>query len=353
MENKTVKELREIAKEREMKHYCKMRKADLMRALQPVVVRPVPAPRPMVQKPVPAPRPAPRPVPAHDTRVRIVPSTRVRLFPSTRVRIVSRPIPVVQRPVPAPRPAPRPVPAQRPVPAPRPITSLTSAARSVSSYVVDRYNDIVHWIEPYIPEAVKKKVSDTGIEINKKNRVSQIVRIQNSEPATSVVKKTPTEPESSVVKPATSVVKPIQLKIEFKLVNQAIKKSTRQFLYEVRNEERDVSSFLNRAKEGPIKILRENRNNKVHIVLTCQMECASMLTGEVITRIVPFRSNTGILLEATELEKFHNRAKEVILENMIKYNKMGSNCLFSAIVKMDINMIDYNPLRQGLISLLI
>ena len=72
----------------------------------------------------------------------------------------------------APRPVPAPRPAPRPVPAPRPNASLTSAARSVASYVANRYNDIVHWIKPYVPEMVKKKVNDTGIEINKKNRIS-------------------------------------------------------------------------------------------------------------------------------------------------------------------------------------
>ena len=41
-----------------------MRKADLMRAMQPVVVRPVPAPTLVAgfARPVSAPRPAPRPV---------------------------------------------------------------------------------------------------------------------------------------------------------------------------------------------------------------------------------------------------------------------------------------------------
>ena len=151
------------------------------------------------------------------------------------------------------------------------------------------------------------------------------------------MEKTPTEPESSVVKP-------IQHKIEFKLVKHAVDRVTRQFSYEVEGEERDASSFLNRAREGAIKILRENRNKKVYIVLTCEMECASILTEEVITRIVPFSSNSGIVLESTDLEKFYNQAKEAILENMIKYNKMGSNCVVSAIVKMDINMIDYNPI---------
>ena len=35
MENKTVKELKEIAKERKIKYYYKLKREDLVRALQP------------------------------------------------------------------------------------------------------------------------------------------------------------------------------------------------------------------------------------------------------------------------------------------------------------------------------
>ena len=190
---------------------------------------------------------------------------------------------------------------------------------------------------------VKKKVRDIGIEINKKVESIKTFVFKT-------VEKTPTESAPRSVKdPSINaiVVKPIQHKIEFKLVKHAVNRVARQFLYEVGNEERDVSSFLNRAREGAIKILRENRNKKVYDVLTSEMECASILAEEVITRIVNFSSNSGIVLEPTDLGKFYNRAKETIMENMIKYNKMGSNCAVSAIVKMDINMIDYNPISAG------
>ena len=47
MENKTVKELKEIAKERKIKYYYKLKKEDLVRALEPIIQRPIPAPRPV------------------------------------------------------------------------------------------------------------------------------------------------------------------------------------------------------------------------------------------------------------------------------------------------------------------
>ena len=277
MENKTVKELREIAKERKIKYYYKLRREDLMRTLQPVVQRPVPAPRPARS-------------------------------------ILDEPIPSS---------------ASSPVLSPEPagfFSTLTRAARSVVSYVANRYNDIVHWIEPYVPEVVKKKVSDTGIEINKK-----------IESLKSLVFKT-------VYKNPTAVNKP---PIEFKLTNHAVKNVTRQFSYEVEGDEQDASSFLNRARDGAMKILIENKNKIVNFVLTCDMSRLSIVTGEETTRTVPFACKYKIVLEATDLGELYDTAKEEILENMSKYSSNRSNWKVSNILKMDINMINYNPLSAS------
>jgi hypothetical protein len=98
------------------------------------------------------------------------------------------------------------------------------------------------------------------------------------------------------------------------------------------------------AKDGVIKILQENKNKKAILVLTIDMESVSLTTGEEVHRIVPFSSKAGIILESTDLGEFYEKAKDEILENMEKYNKMGSNCTVSAILKMDINLIDYRPI---------
>ena len=190
MENKTVKELREITKERKIKYYYKLRREDLMRALQPVVQRPVPAPRP-----VPVPRP------------------------------------VVQRPVPAPRPVVQRAILDEPIPSSasssvltpdprRPIglfSTLAAAARSVTSYVSNTFNNLLEEIDPYIPEPIKKNVRNARDGVEKR------------------------------IKPLKDIVfgKP---PIEFKLTNYAVKNVTRQFSYEVEGDEQDASSFLNRAR---------------------------------------------------------------------------------------------------------
>ena len=73
----------------------------------------------------------------------------------------------------------------------------------------------------------------------------------------------------------------------------------------------------------------------------------SIVTGEETTRTVPFPSKYGIVLEATDLGELYNTAKEEILENMVKYSSGGSNWKVSDILKIDIKMINYIPLREG------
>ena len=52
-------------------------------------------------------------------------------------------------------------------------------------------------------------------------------------------------------------------------------------------------------------------------------------------------------MEATDLGELYDTAKEEILENMAKYSSGGSNWKVSNILKIDINMINYNPLSAS------
>ena len=96
-----------------------------------------------------------------------------------------------------------------------------------------------------------------------------------------------------------------------------------------------------------MKILSENKNKKVNFVLTCDMSRLSIVTGEETTRAVPFACKYRIVLEATDLGELNDTAKEEILENMSKYSSNESNWKVSNILKMDINMINYNPLSAS------
>ena len=311
MENKTVKELREIAKERKIKYYYKLRREDLMRALQPVVTtlvagsaRPIPAPRPVVQRPIPAPRPV----------AGVEFAKPVAGFARS---ILDEPIPSsASSPVLAPEPK-RPVPAPRPVAGSARLTStLATAARSVASCVSNTFNKLLEWIDPYVPEPIKKKVSNARDEVEK--RIKSLKSIVFGKPP-----------------------------IEFKLTDHAIKNVTQQFSHQAEGNYQDASSFLDLVRDGAIKILRENRNKKVNFILTCEMSRLSIVTGEETTRAVPFLSKYGIVLEATDLGELYDTAKEEIKENMAKYSSGGSNWKVSNILKIGINIINYSLLSAG------
>ena len=184
------------------------------------------------------------------------------------------------------------------------------------SYVSNTFNNLLEEIDPYIPEPIKKKVRNARDGVEK--RIKSLKDIVFGKPP-----------------------------IEFKLTNNAVKNVTRQFSYEVEGDEQDASSFLNRARDGAMKILRENKNKKVNFVLTCDMSRLSIVTGEETTRTVPFACKYRIVLEATDLGELYDTAKEEILENMSKYSSNGSNWKVSNILKMDINMINYNPLSAS------
>ena len=293
MENKTVKELREIAKERKIKYYYKLRREDLMRVLQPVVQRPASAPRPVpALRPIPAPHPVvQRPVPAS----RLVRSILDEPFPSSASSSVLTPDP------------------RKPIGL---FSTLAAAARSVTSYVSNTFNNLLEEIDPYIPEPIKKKVRNARDGVEK--RIKSLKDIVFGKPP-----------------------------IVFKLTKHAVKNVAKQFSYEVEGEEQDTSSFLNRARDEVLKIMRENKNKKVNFVLTCDMSRLSNVTGEETTRTLPFACKYIIVLEATDLGELYDTSKGEILENISKYSSNGSNWKVSKILKMDINMINYSPLSAS------
>ena len=273
MENLNCKELRQIAKERKIKYYYKMRKDDLVRALQPVIVtlvtgfaRPVPASRPVVQRPIPAPRPVAgfaRPV--------------VRPVPAPRPIPAARPVAGFARPVAGVEftrsilDEPIPLSASSPVLAPEPrlTSTLTTAVRSVASYVSNKFNKLLEWIDPYVPDPIKKTVSNARDGVEK--RIKSLKSIFFSKPP-----------------------------IEFQLTNHALRNIIKQFSHQAEGNQQDASVFLDLARDGAMKILRENRNKKVNFVLTCEMSRVSIVPGEETTRTVPFPSKYGIVLEATD-----------------------------------------------------
>ena len=309
MENKTVKELKEIAKERKIKYYYKLTRQDLVRALQPP--RPIPAPRSIAQSPVPAPRLVSNdlisfgPARLQNRATRVETSIIDESFQDTTNVITPRPVP-------APRPG------------------LFSRFKTTAINAVNHgFNRVLAVIDPYVPTPVKNVVR------NVKKGVGKTIKSLKG-----LVFSTPIPAPRSIAQSPIPAPRPIV----FKLTDRSLKNITRQYSYEAEGEQQDASVFLERVREGVMKILRENRNNKVNLVLTCDMSRVSIVTGDEVSRSVPFPSRYEINLESTDVGEMTNTANENILENITKYNNEGSSWRVSKILKIDINMINYTPL---------
>ncbi|XP_065667722.1 uncharacterized protein LOC136088013 [Hydra vulgaris] len=193
--------------------------------------------------------------------------------------------------------------------APSPFQPITQIRKEINKKI----NSFADWIVSYVPEPIKKVVNKKVDEL--KSTVSNLYQKYG-----------------------------IRNPIEFKLSQSAVKNVTNQFSVKGINGY-DAISFMNAAKKSAIKILKENRKSKVNIVLTCEMERTDIKTGETITTTVPFTMKSTVVLESTDLDKLYKTAKLRILENLSSFQQLRSSWRFASVKKMDINTIEYNPLK--------
>src|SRR5271155_3115189 len=64
-----------------------------------------------------------------------------------------------------------------------------------------------------------------------------------------------------------------------------------------------------------------------------------------ITAEVPFVSKTEVVLAATDVGSLYKNARDKILETMANFQMGGSNWIFKAVVRLDVNTAIYKPLR--------
>jgi len=107
----------------------------------------------------------------------------------------------------------------------------------------------------------------------------------------------------------------------------------------------DVVSFLSAVRPLVVDLLERNRRIKVSLVLTCTMERVDMKTGELTTINAPFVSRTEVCLEATDVSELYNNAMHKMKESMASFQMRGSNWRFVAVQRLDINTVDYKPLK--------
>src|ERR1043165_489146 len=107
----------------------------------------------------------------------------------------------------------------------------------------------------------------------------------------------------------------------------------------------DAVSFLNAVRPQVVGLLTKNRGTKVQFNLNCVMEKVDMKSGEVVEAGPNFKSKTEIILDATDVGELFNSDVDKIKESMASYQMQGSNWRFKSITKLDIDTVEYKPLK--------
>ena len=94
-----------------------------------------------------------------------------------------------------------------------------------------------------------------------------------------------------------------------------------------------------------LKILRENKQQKVKLILKCLMRRIDLKTGEETKTEADFHSEIEINLPGTNEKKLLNSMIEEVLENMAKFQRRGSNWRFEEILKLEPHLVEFVPLK--------
>ena len=107
----------------------------------------------------------------------------------------------------------------------------------------------------------------------------------------------------------------------------------------------DVTSFLDAVRPQVVSLLTKNRGVKVQFNLMCVMEKVDMKSGEVVEAEPNFKSKNEIILDATDVGEIYSGAVDKIKESMASYQMQGSNWRFKSVAKLDIDTVEYKPLK--------
>ena len=109
----------------------------------------------------------------------------------------------------------------------------------------------------------------------------------------------------------------------------------------------DPRSFLDGACENIIRVLRDNRNTKVELILKCYMDFPTR--NEI--KPANFHSCIEVNLDGTNEKDLYDTMVDTILENIAKFMAMGSDVRFHSIILLEIHTVSYKPLGETYIPL--
>ena len=124
----------------------------------------------------------------------------------------------------------------------------------------------------------------------------------------------------------------------------ALRGFTRQFRIEgiPRHAPRE---FMQIARRDILKLMRENRQTRVRMILTCEMTRKELFSESTQILNTFFNSETVENLEGTDESAVFDRSIQTIEERIQNFNQRGSNWRFQRVLSLDVHFTDFQPLR--------
>ena len=124
----------------------------------------------------------------------------------------------------------------------------------------------------------------------------------------------------------------------------ALRGFTRQFRIEgiPRHAPRE---FMQIARKDILKLMRENRQTRVRLILNCEMTRKELFSESTQILNTFFHSETVENLEGTDESAVFDRSIQTIEERIQNFNQRGSNWRFQRVLSLDVHFTDFQLLR--------
>ena len=104
-------------------------------------------------------------------------------------------------------------------------------------------------------------------------------------------------------------------------------------------------NFLQAVKPTVINFLLTQKNIKIKFVLRCNMSKTNLATGETEHKIANFNSSQEIVFEETDREELYQKSLDKMLEKMAEFLENGSGWKLDSIESLDMHTVKYTPLN--------
>ena len=103
--------------------------------------------------------------------------------------------------------------------------------------------------------------------------------------------------------------------------------------------------FMQMARRDIQNLMRENRQTRVRMILTCEMTRKELFSESTQILNSHFNSETVENLEGTDESEVYGTFIQTIEERIQNFNQRGSNWRFQRVLSLDVHFTDFIPLR--------